>query len=352
LEAGGDAQLSIRLSVVIPAYNRAALIGETLRSLLAQTVAADEIIVVDDGSTDDTAAAAAAFGPPVRVVRQTNRGPAAARNRGFSESRGQFIHFFDSDDLAASNKPEVQVGALEASGADIAYGPWVKGHFEGDRFLADNHVFQQGGLPPPERMVETLLTYWSIVPHAALFRRSIVEKARGFPEELVIAEDQAMFLNCLLAGARVVHTRGTIEFYRLGEGSKMTESPAWARHRIESWARFLLSARISCLAHGVEPLRWFGYRRRLWEAAEDLKPLPGGDPEIARQLQAVVSEQPSLTAYHWHRQLERWRGGLQSRLTGGRAHSSFQAGPMQPGQVALLGQLGYRPAGRRKRWQP
>jgi len=129
------------VSVVIPAYNRGNLIGQTVSSLLKQTLPALEIIVVDDGSTDSTAEAAeaefSAFSrqfsakdklPEFKVIRQENAGPGAARNRGFAESKGEFIHFFDSDDIAAPNKHEVQVRALQKTGADIAYGPWVKGY--------------------------------------------------------------------------------------------------------------------------------------------------------------------------------------------------------------------------------
>ena len=106
-------------------------------------------IVVDDGSTDGTAERVeeefSVFSgqfsgnpkliiPKLKILRQANAGPGAARNRGLAEATGEFIHFFDSDDIAAPNKHEVQLKALLESGADIAYGPWVKGRFApGDR---------------------------------------------------------------------------------------------------------------------------------------------------------------------------------------------------------------------------
>lgn len=329
------------LSVIIPAYNRAQLISETLRSLLMQTKPADEIIVVDDGSTDNTIAVSESFGAPVRVIRQTNRGPSAARNAGIRASHGEFIHFFDSDDLAACNKHAVQLAALKASGADIAIGPWVQGWFSQSRFSASNHVLQQRGLPTGNDLVKELLSTWSFVPHSALFRRSIVEKVGGFPEDLFCAEDQFLFLACLLAGARVVHTPETIEFYRLGDSGKITENSDWAMRRMREWGRFLIKARRASLKHGIEPLRWFGYRYRLWEAQQDLNKAEQPDVEWKTTLRDLAPTGTAAAMCRYGRYIGRWRGGLQQRMTGGRAASSFRMGPITPNQISLLHKLGY-----------
>ena len=330
------------ISVIIPAYNRATLIAETLRSLLAQTVPASEIIVVDDGSTDDTAAVAARFGPRVKIIQRANGGPAAARNTGFAASTGDFLHFFDSDDLAAPNKHQVQLTALIARDADIAYGPWVKGQFQGNRFLPSNQVFQQNGLPLQNKMVQALLTSWSVVPHAALFRRSIVEMAGGFPENLFGTEDQQMFLSCLLAGAKVVHTPDTIEFYREGEAGKITESAAGAARRIREWSRFLIFARTACLQKKIDPVVWLGFRQRAWEAHEELAEIGGDHAALQRELSLIFSSRTPLCFYRGHRQWQRWRGGLQVRLTGRRAAAAFKMGPLKPCQIEQLRQLGYQ----------
>ena len=87
-------------SVVVPTYNRAALLLQVLRSLAAQrTEAPFEIIVVDNGSTDGTRQVAAAF-PGVRYVRETRPGSSAARNAGIAASRGEVIAFLDDDVVA------------------------------------------------------------------------------------------------------------------------------------------------------------------------------------------------------------------------------------------------------------
>jgi hypothetical protein len=87
------------VSVVVPTYNGASFVRETLESVLAQPWSPLEVIVCDDGSTDGTLAILESFGERIRVVRQANRGVAAARNRAAEEARGELIAFLDHDDV-------------------------------------------------------------------------------------------------------------------------------------------------------------------------------------------------------------------------------------------------------------
>ena len=99
-------------SVVIPLYNKVGQITATLHSVLSQTVPAREVIVVDNGSTDGSVEAVAAISHPLlRLVREEQRGPGPARNRGIAEATGDWIAFLDADDLWAPNHIEV-LGAL------------------------------------------------------------------------------------------------------------------------------------------------------------------------------------------------------------------------------------------------
>jgi glycosyltransferase involved in cell wall biosynthesis len=324
------------ISVVIPVFNRANLLPATLRSLLAQTVPAEEIIVVDDGSTDSTVEVAESFGPPVRVLRRINGGPGAARNTGFLASQGDFIHFFDSDDIALPNKHEVHLKALIKSGADIAFGPWVKGRISEHEFVPEGQVLQQNGLPRGD-LVKALLTDWSVVPHACLFRREIVDRVGGFPEELFGTEDQLMFLRCLLAGGRVVHSAGTLELYRTNDPGKITASneSSKARHFIEC-AKFLIMGRNECLVKGIDPVKWSGYRQRLWAAARDLSSLAGqaGIETLRDQLLKILGKR-GTHSYPIRAWLRQKFGGLQQRLIGRRGSSSLRMGPMTKDQWAL-----------------
>jgi glycosyltransferase involved in cell wall biosynthesis len=102
------------VSVVIPVYNRAHLIGRAIGSVVAQTYRNSEIIVVDDASTDDLAEVLSRVAPTRlrRIVHSDNRGAAAARNTGVAAARGEYIAFLDSDDLWYPEKLASQVAAM------------------------------------------------------------------------------------------------------------------------------------------------------------------------------------------------------------------------------------------------
>src|SRR3954469_16060750 len=109
------------IAVVMPAYNAARWIDETLDSVLAQTRPADEVIVVDDGSSDDTAERARGHG--VAVLSQANGGPPAAYNTGFDAARSEYVAMCPADDLWHPNKLEWQAQALtEHPGIDVLFG--------------------------------------------------------------------------------------------------------------------------------------------------------------------------------------------------------------------------------------
>ena len=114
--------------------------------------------------------------------------------------------------------------------------------FQVSGFFAEGPILQARGLPKGD-LIKALLTNWSVVPHACLFRRSILEKVGGFPEDIWVGEDQLLFLSCLLAGAKVVHTPETLVFYRLGtDPGKLTATGAAQKRHARDWARFLVKA--------------------------------------------------------------------------------------------------------------
>src|SRR5690554_3978886 len=118
------------ISIIIPTYNRAHLIGETLDSVLAQTYQNWECIVVDDGSTDNTDEVMAAYMAKDARFQYHHRpkdrlpGGNAARNYGFEVSKGEYIQWFDSDDLMLPEKLEMKVSSLLDKNVDfvVCYG--------------------------------------------------------------------------------------------------------------------------------------------------------------------------------------------------------------------------------------
>lgn len=105
---------ALGVSVIVPTFNRAHMLAQSIRTLVDQTRPPLEVIVVDDGSADDTSAVVATLPGPVRYIRQDNAGKATAVNRGLSEARGQLIWLFDDDDWAEPDAIERRLRVLEA----------------------------------------------------------------------------------------------------------------------------------------------------------------------------------------------------------------------------------------------
>jgi glycosyltransferase involved in cell wall biosynthesis len=127
----------MRISVIVPAYQAAATLAETLRSIAGQTRPPDEVIVVDDGSTDGTADVARAALPSARVIVRGNGGSAAALNTGLSEAQGDLLAMLDADDLWVPEKLSAQLAAMQAA-PELA---GIGGHME---------VFACPMMPPAE----------------------------------------------------------------------------------------------------------------------------------------------------------------------------------------------------------
>ena len=113
------------VSVLIPAFNSAQWIGESVESALTQTGAPLEVIVSDNGSSDGTPdIVTKSFGARVRLVREATRGAGANRNRLLEEAKGEFIQFLDADDLLEPGKIARQLDLMKKSGADVVWGPF------------------------------------------------------------------------------------------------------------------------------------------------------------------------------------------------------------------------------------
>jgi glycosyltransferase involved in cell wall biosynthesis len=179
------------VSVIVPTYNSAGFIRESLDSVLAQTFKDFEIIVVDDGSTDDTAKLLAAYRDSLRVIKKENGGPASARNAGIREARGELIAFQDADDLWTPDKLELQVACLaQHPEAALVHSDCI--HFDGERTWGTHK--ERGYTVPTGMVFDRLLTDHFIGMPAVLARRACLEAVGLFDESLVGNEDYNLYL--------------------------------------------------------------------------------------------------------------------------------------------------------------
>jgi glycosyltransferase involved in cell wall biosynthesis len=186
-------ELSPAISVVIPVYNGAAFLAEAVASVRAQTRQPRQIIIVDDGSTDATPQVARALGADLEYIRQENRGPSAARNRGLQAVRGEFVGFLDVDDLWPADKLAVQLDYLEKHpGQDVVLG--LTQPFEEPGAHRQLYNFANGcDVNPP------LL----FLIGAALFRRPVFAKVGGFDAGKRYSEDLDWFIRAREKGIQL-----------------------------------------------------------------------------------------------------------------------------------------------------
>lgn len=179
----------VQVSVVIPAYNRAALLARTLESVLGQTFPDFEIIVVDDGSTEDIAAVVARFpDAPITFIRQeTNQGAGAARNRGVQAARGEFIAFLDSDDEWEPEKLERQVARFAETGPKVGVvTTWI-------RIMPFDHPVNEHDRRGD--LHDLLLTDNCVgTMSGPLVRKSLLQEIGGFDESLPSCQDWDLWL--------------------------------------------------------------------------------------------------------------------------------------------------------------
>ena len=194
----------MRVSVVIPLFNKAGQIERTLRSVAAQTWTDFEILVVDDGSTDGGDVLAERFEDArIRVIRQENSGPGAARNRGLAEAQTEYIAFLDADDAWLTGFLEQGIQFLEAHpGVVSVSGAWYS--YPGK--ISSVPSFSARGISggvhrvTPELPVSVFDSMVSFMtPCTSVFRAAAVRECGGFQGGgCRFGEDGALWLKLLL----------------------------------------------------------------------------------------------------------------------------------------------------------
>lgn len=280
-------------SVVIPAYNRADYLPQTVESALKQEGAEIEVIIVDDGSTDDTAAVCErhqnVWGERVRYVWQENAERCVARNHGLRLARGEFVAFLDSDDLLRPQHVAACVAALrEDPNAAAAYGDHglvdaegkvIREHVPRPRF--ENERFKR----------ELCLKQLIIFPTEVVVRRSALDTAYGgstdvFDPEAVMLEEWLVWVTLLRAS----------DFRRVGRPTvwrRLHPNSTWGNP--DKFARQSVRATEKVIATGLPEALDIPGRRILavnrTHCAYGFY-LAGRWPEARRELGAALREYP------------------------------------------------------------
>lgn len=218
-------------SVLLSAHNEERLVGDAIRSVLAQNDADFELIVVDDGSADGTAAVVEGFldDPRLQLIRQPNRGLPAALNTAAAAGRAPRLALIDADDLWFPGFLARLGAALDDNpGAGFAYtDAWWLQASSGRFFRRSISEYLGAPATPPEDPRELLV---SLLPVNWIFGLTVIERSAydavgGFDETLAAAEDYDLWLRLLGAGYRAVNVAGRLAVQRDRRGS-MSRRPA------------------------------------------------------------------------------------------------------------------------------
>ena len=208
------------VSIVIPVYNMSRFVAEAIESVLAQTYTPVELIVVDDGSTDDTPAVLAVYADRCRVLRQPNRGQAAALNHGWQSAHGSLMGYLSADDLLHEDAIASSVASLtKTPGAVLTYCDFA---------LIDEAGRQRGIRRVPDydylRMVRD---FYCLPGPGALFTREAFQGTGPWDPEFRQLPDFEYWLRLGLAGP-FTHLRSVLASHRVHSSSQSVTGPSRA----------------------------------------------------------------------------------------------------------------------------
>jgi glycosyltransferase involved in cell wall biosynthesis len=255
--------MSLLFSIIIPAYNAEAYLGEAIESALVQKGVKLEVIVVNDGSTDRTVDIAESFGYRVKVISQENRGISAARNAGSCHARGNVLAFLDADDVWLPQKLAVQEMKLQAGFKAVYTNRYNFGRI-GDlpEVHSDIVSMEEGDL------WESLLSGNMITTSSLVIDREIFESCGGFNVGLRFCEDWDLWLRCAETH-QIGYCVQPLVKYRIHSTSSSHNYQLMSRNRVEVVLTALDSARGRELPSGKRrKILARAWATSAWEAAK------------------------------------------------------------------------------------
>jgi GT2 family glycosyltransferase len=269
------------VSVVIPAYNVAQFIGETLASVFNQTFSDYEVIVINDGSPDTTEleAVLAPYMNRIKYLKQENRGLSGARNAGVRAARGAFIALLDSDDAWQPEYLATQIELMRRDETiDVLY---CDAHIFGEGVPA-NLKFTDGSPSAGEVSFESLVRQECNVMVSVTARRATLINVGLFDESLRSSEDFDMWLRIAKAGGRIAYHRQPLVRYRRRPGSLSADSVWMYQHILAVLDKSARTMTLSSQEDAVLQQERARFQSMLW-LHEGKRALASGDHEAATQ---------------------------------------------------------------------
>ena len=226
------------VSVILPTYNRGWILKEAIDSVLAQEFKDFELIVVDDGSTDNTGEILDSYEQDILVLRQSNKGVSAARNRGIDAAEGRLIAFLDSDDLWLPRKLSSQVDFFNSNPAAVINQTeeiWVR---NGVRVNPKTRHHKFSGM-----IFERSLALCLVSPSAVMIKKNLFSEVGVFDENLPACEDYDLWLR--ISCRYPVHLIETpLIMKRGGHADQLSKAPGLDKYRIQALKKIIASGQL------------------------------------------------------------------------------------------------------------
>ena len=315
---------AITVSVIIPTFNRADLLRETVQAVLDQTRPPDEILIVDDGSDDHTQTVIASFADAVRMLSKPNSGKADSLNQAIAATSGTHIWIVDDDDLPRPDAlATLTLLMSENKGAELTYGRHIR--FE----QADQNnpkTYQETGYwdtrPSEYFLIATMEDFFVHQP-AMLVARSLYNRAGPFNTDMIASEDYDMLIRLA------------------AEGQSISTDKIIFEQRVHAGVRGQKGHQFAAADRNA---KWIDYDQRIFKAAFDRLPLtaylPGGGP--GEPLSAALTRTAQIQRASIMARKKLWDHALQDlrAVADGEHQSAFNEVERNSLRRALLSKYG------------
>ncbi|BAY07250.1 glycosyltransferase family 2 protein [Calothrix sp. NIES-2098] len=268
-------------SIVVPVFNRANLISETLNSIFQQKFEDWEVIVVDDGSTDNTLNVLSNYENRIQILQQKNQGPGQARNLGIQKAQGKYVAFLDSDDIWFPWTLEVYAEVIQQTNFPaLLAGEYFFFHHANDLNIVKtselHYSYYQDFYASSDKTS-------SIVTSSVVARLDVLKKAGGFTDKWINSEDNDLWLRLGTAKGFIYINSPTVLGYRQQTDSAVSNitktyqgtyyliqqentgqypgDKIRQRERINILTRHIRPVSLACLRHGDIQQAWKLYQK-------------------------------------------------------------------------------------------